>query len=109
MERRGHHQWLADLNREYPDEVPAETLPTRPPEARHESWHDFYRRAWQTLRYDRHYTEGGQKPITFLAYDAYARRYSIEGDAFDRFIAFMSAIDDEWLLYLDEQRKEAAT
>lgn len=84
-------------------------LPTRPDEARHERWHDFYRRAWQTLRYDRHYTEGGgETPIGFLAYDAYGRRYSIEGEAFDRFVAFVSAIDDEWLLYLAEKRKEAA-
>ncbi|PWJ93521.1 hypothetical protein C8D77_101200 [Mesorhizobium loti] len=110
LERRGHHEWLADLNREYPDEVPTESLPTRPDEARYETWHDFYRRAWQTLRYDRQYTEGGgETPISFLAFDAYARRYCIEGEAFDRFVAFVSAIDDEWLIHLAEKRKEAAT
>jgi hypothetical protein len=113
LERKGHHEWLAELHREYPDEVPAETLPKRPDEARSERWHDFYRRAWDVLRFDRQYTEGGgETPISFLALDAYARRFGIEGEAFDRFHTFMTAIDADWLTHVAEkarERREAET
>lgn len=50
---------------------------------------------------------GGESPISFMALDAYARRYSIEGEAFDRFLTFMSALDDEWLEYQAKKAKEA--
>lgn len=87
--------------------MPAETVPRRPEEARPERWHDFYRRAWQVLRYDRQYTEGGgETPISFLAFDAYARRHCIDGEAFDRFVDFVSALDDEWLLHVAEKARE---
>nr|WP_280954423.1 hypothetical protein [Mesorhizobium soli] len=40
-----------------------------------------------------------------MALDTYARRYGIEGEAFDRFLAFMSALDDEWLDHAAQQQK----
>jgi hypothetical protein len=66
--------------------------------------------AWQTLRYDRQYFAfGGETPISFLALDRYAQRYGIEGEAFDRFLAFMEALDDEWLEYVSKHRESAKT
>jgi len=113
LERKGHHQWVAKLHEQYPDEVPAESVPRRPDEARSERWHDFYRDAWDRLRFDRQYTEGGgETPISFLALDAYARRFGIEGEAFDRFHTFMTSIDAEWLTHVAEkarERREAET
>jgi hypothetical protein len=111
LEWKGHADWLAELRKEYPDEVPASKIPRRPDEAREELWHEFYWQAWNVLRFDRQYLDGGgELPITFIAYDAFARRYGIEGEAFDRFHIFMTAIDSEWLSYSVEkakQRKEA--
>jgi hypothetical protein len=49
---------------------------------------------------------GGETPIGFMALDAYARRYGIDGEAFERFHTFMSAIDDEWLSYVAAKSKE---
>lgn len=103
LKRKGHDEWLAKLARAYPDEFPASGIPTRPPEARTEVWHEFYRRAWNALRHDRQYgAMGGQTPIGFLALDAYARRYGIEGEAFERFHRFVTAIDGEWLSHVAE-------
>ncbi|MER8540243.1 hypothetical protein NKH17_12390 [Mesorhizobium sp. M1334] len=82
-------------------------MPKRPEEARSERWHEFYRRAWNALQFDRQYgAMGGEMPISFVAYDAYARRYGIEGEAFERFHAFMIAIDTEWLNHVAEKAKE---
>jgi len=65
-------------------------------------------RAWQALRFDRQYFAfGGETPISFMALDRYAQRYGIEGEAFDRFLAFMDAIDDEWLEYAAEKAKKS--
>lgn len=65
-------------------------------------------RAWQALRFDRQYFAfGGETPISFMALDGYARRYGIEGEAFDRFVAFMTEIDDEWLEYAAAKAKKA--
>lgn len=45
-------------------------------------------------------------PIAFSTYDAFARRYGIEGEAFERFRLFMTAIDEEWLDHV--AKKDAA-
>nr|WP_254024981.1 hypothetical protein [Mesorhizobium ventifaucium] len=50
---------------------------------------------------------GGESPIAFIAYDAYARRYGLEGEAFDRFHTFMTAIDTEWLIHVAKKEGEA--
>jgi hypothetical protein len=104
LERKGRDSWLAKLADEFPNEVKREALPVRPKEAREEPWHEFYWQAWQALRSDRHYgVMGGQMPMSFMALDAYARRYGIDGEAFDRFHVFMSAIDAEWLAYVGKE------
>jgi hypothetical protein len=48
---------------------------------------------------------GTEMPISFMAVDAYARRYGITGDAFDRLLLFVSTID---FAYLDVSAKAAA-
>jgi hypothetical protein len=59
------------------------------------------------LRFDRQYgAMGGEMPISFLALDTYARRYGIEGEAFDRFLTFMTAIDDEWRIHQSQRHKQ---
>lgn len=64
-------------------------------------------RAWQALRFDRQYFAfGGETPINFMALDRYAQRYGIEGEAFERFLAFMDAIDNEWLDYVEKSRPD---
>ncbi|MES0168249.1 hypothetical protein NKJ87_20040 [Mesorhizobium sp. M0027] len=108
LERKGQNQWLAKIAAEFPLELPAAKVPTRPDEARAEYWHQFYWQAWEALRFDRQYgAMGGESPIGFLAYDAYARRYGLEGEAFERFLAFMTAIDTEWLIHVAAKAREA--
>lgn len=69
--------------------------------------HDFYLRAWQRLRHDRQYgAMGGETPISFMAMNAYAERYRISGEAFDRFLIFLDAIDTEWLAYVARKAEE---
>lgn len=59
------------------------------------------------LRFDRQYGAfGGETPISFMALDGYARRYGIEGEAFERFLAFLTALDDEWLEYVSVRQKD---
>ncbi|RWQ16087.1 hypothetical protein [Mesorhizobium sp.] len=107
LERNGQNKWLAKIAAEFPLELPKEKVPTRPEEARAEYWHDFYWRAWEALRFDRQYgAMGGESPIAFIAYDAYAKRYGLEGEAFERFHAFMTAIDTEWLIHIANKTKE---
>lgn len=73
-------------------------------------WHDFYWRAFDLLRYDRQYGAwGGESPISFVAIDAYARRYGIDGEAFDRFVSLINAVDDEWLGWKAERAKERSS
>lgn len=67
----------------------------------------LYWAAWQNLRYDRQYgMEGWQSPIPFVSIDVYARRYAIEGEEFDVLLRLVQAMDDEWLKYSEETRKE---
>jgi hypothetical protein len=64
-------------------------------------------RAWQALRFDRQYFAfGGETPIGFMALDAYARRYGIEGEAFDRYLTFMTEIDEEWLEHVRKSQPD---
>ncbi|WP_448113062.1 phage tail assembly chaperone [Mesorhizobium amorphae] len=97
--------WFAELIRAGHDEPWLKKLVEKPPpEAELEPWHAFYFRAWDLLQCDRQYFAfGGELPISFGALDRYARRYGIEGEAFERFLAFMSAMDDEWLNYRRQQ------
>jgi hypothetical protein len=104
----GPSKWLEKLATEYPGEIAPAAIPKPPEDAAPELWHDFYWRAFEALRYDRQYGAlGGESPISFLAIDAYARRYGIESDAFDRFLRLVNAIDDEWMKWRAERAKES--
>ncbi|MCW2195033.1 hypothetical protein AB7M45_007806 [Bradyrhizobium elkanii] len=74
-------------------------------------WAGTYWRAWHALRFDRQYgAMGGQSPITFLSIDTYARRYDIRGVEFETFLAFVSAMDEEFLEHVQreaDREKEA--
>lgn len=48
---------------------------------------------------------GGESPIPFLALDAYGRRYGIWGIEFENFVAFVGAMDEEYLEILNEKSK----
>jgi hypothetical protein len=94
-------EWVKELIKAYPGEKWLERAVAEP-----EAWHAFYLRAWSVLRFDRQYGAfGGETPISFMALDGYARRYGIEGEAFERFLAFMTALDDEWLEYRAQSEK----
>lgn len=54
---------------------------------------------------------GGESPISFLSIDTYARRYEIRGIEFETFLAFVSAMDEEYLEHAQreaEKEREAA-
>jgi hypothetical protein len=67
-----------------------------------------YWRAWHALRFDRQYGAfGGETPISFASVDAYARRYKIDGVAFETFYALIGAMDDEYLQHVARVAEEA--
>lgn len=72
--------------------------------------HQCYWRAWQMLRYDRQYgAMGGEHPISFATVDLYARRYGIEGLAFETLHTLLREMDFEYLAFVAEKmRAEAA-
>lgn len=110
MSGEGQSKWLKKLASEYPGEIAPTAIPKPPPDAAPELWHDFYWRAFEALRYDRQYGAfGGESPISFLAIDAYARRYGIDGEGFDRFLSLVNAVDDTWLDWKAEKAKEKST
>jgi len=99
---------LTKLRAIEPDAFEAVPAPEAPPEAKGPEWYAYYIRAWQFLRYDRQYGAlGGESPISFQAMDVYARRYCIDGLAFDLFRALVSAIDAEWLDHVAENQKSS--
>jgi hypothetical protein len=100
---------LSKLRAAEPDAFDAIPAPVLPPEAEGPEWYAYYIRAWQFLRYDRQYGAlGGESPIGFQALNVYARRYHIDGVAFDVFRALVSAIDAEWLSHLAEIQKKSS-
>jgi hypothetical protein len=104
-------EWVAELIKAYPEERWLQRAVEKPPaDAEFQVWHAFYLRAWDVMRADRQYGAfGGETPISFLALDAYARRYGIEGEAFERYLAFMQALDEEWLAFVGERAKSKKT
>lgn len=65
--------------------------------------------AWNDLRDDRHYgSMGGMGRIYFTAIDRYADRFAIVGDAFDAFLTYLRALDDEYLRHMAEKQKAEA-
>ena len=107
LKRKGQDDWLSKLRASEPDAFDAIPAPKPPPEATGPEWYGYYIRAWHFLRYDRQYGAlGGESPISFQALDIYARRYHIDGVAFDMFRALVMAIDAEWLDHLHELQKQ---
>lgn len=73
-----------------------------------EPWHGLYFRAFDALRFDRFYgAMGGETPITYLARTRYADDLGLDGDDRDTFNLFLSAIDDEYLVWRAETNKTA--
>lgn len=63
--------------------------------------------AWHVLRFDRHYGAfGGQTPILFTAIDVYATRFGIDGEDFDTLLKMLHAMDAEYMIWLEEERKK---
>lgn len=89
------------------DDAAASLQRQRPDKPEEKIWHAFYWRAWGILRSDRQYgSMGGQSPISFLAFDAYAKRFSIEGTAFDTFLYLMMSLDAEYLEHVAAELKK---
>lgn len=81
----------------------------RPDEAKWPLWSGYLQSAFHELRDDRHYgAMGGLGRIYFQAINAYAERYGIDGSAFDEFLTFMRAIDDEYMAVQNERAKAEA-
>lgn len=79
----------------------------RPEDAEVKESFEVYWRAWHALRFDRQYGAfGGETPISFVALDAYARRYGITDIQFETFIALLGAMDNEYLLHVGRKRAE---
>ncbi len=107
MEQKGTDDWLAAMADEDPEAEAYAEQNERPPEATVPFWAGTVWRAWHGLRFDRQYgAMGGESPISFLALDAYARRYEIRGVEFENFMAFVSAMDEEYLEHVDRKAKE---
>jgi hypothetical protein len=62
------------------------------------------------LRFDRQYgASGGESPISYMAISQYARDNFITGENFTIFKSLLTALDAEWLEYVNERNeKEAA-
>lgn len=81
----------------------------RPDEATVRPEFDMYWRAWLRLRHDRPVGAlGGAGHIPFAAIDRYAQRMEIAGTGFQMLFDIVSAVDDEYIDWLDEREKAAA-
>jgi hypothetical protein len=91
----------------YPNKAWLQALVVHPP--KNHAWHLHYWEAWHALRHDRQFI--GQmaieQPISFMAIDAYARRFAIEGEAFSNLLRFVSVIDTEFLTAREIDRSKA--
>lgn len=69
-----------------------------PESARLEEYNSFAWRAFHDLQFDRQFgAMGGVLPIPFSAIDRYAKRFGIEGEAFDLFLAQIRSLDGVWV------------
>ncbi|ETR75912.1 hypothetical protein X566_20145 [Afipia sp. P52-10] len=57
--------------------------------------------AFRALNRDRQIGIDGVGPIFWSSIDAYARRYRVTGDRFERLVGLIRAMDDEWLTVRD--------
>jgi hypothetical protein len=96
------------LAEEEPDAAYLAGVAKRPQDAYVPEWCETYWRAWHALRFDRQYgAMGGESPISFASFDAYARRYEITGIQFDTFLVLVGAMDDEYLQHAARVAKES--
>ncbi|MGY3482221.1 hypothetical protein ACVW1C_000104 [Bradyrhizobium sp. USDA 4011] len=111
LEQKGVDEWLVELAEEDRDAEELVAQARRPRDAKWPAWSETYLRAWRALQYDRQYgAMGGQSPISFLSIDTYARRYKVSGMEFELFLAFVTALDEEYLEHVQrkaDQEKEA--
>lgn len=99
---------MDELAQEYPEEAWLQKQNAR--DHVPQSWHQLYFRAFDALRYDRHYgAMGGEGPIYYTALSRYARDHGIDGDDLKLFLVFMNAIDAEHLAMAAEDDKRRQT
>lgn len=84
-------QWLQDLARQQGSEPKALQRRVVPPERIEWIWRAF----WE-LSGDRQIGFGSPGPIMWASIDAYARRYEIEGERFERLISMVRMLDREF-------------
>lgn len=78
----------------------------RPDDSQWPVWSGYVQAAWHELRDDRFYgAMGGMGRIYFAAIDIYAARYNIDGSAFDDFVTFIRALDDEYIAHETKKQK----
>lgn len=81
----------------------------RPEDAQWPEWSGYVYVAFQELRDDRHYgAMGGLGRIWFSSIKQYAEHYGIEGSAFDDFVTYLRAVDDENIAIQNERAKAEA-
>lgn len=106
ISQEGQNGWKQRLADENPNDAAFIQIEERPDEAEPELWHGLYWRAWEALRFDRQYgAMGGETAISYLAISQYARDNGMSGHDFNTFHVLMTAIDDEWLKHIAEERK----
>lgn len=91
MKWSADEKWLLDVAEETGD-VAGALL--RKPDLSHEDY--FYLQAFWQLYKDRTISEAGVGPITWTVLNAYANRYEITGEEFDRFETCLNALDSAY-------------
>ncbi len=91
-------EWIARLAETEPEAAHLANAARKPDDAYLEEHHMAAWNAFQTLRFDRQFgAMGGALPLSFTAIDTYARRYGIEGEAFDHLLILVRSLDAAWL------------
>ena len=81
----------------------------RPDDAQWPEWSGYLRHAFVALRDDRHYgAMGGLGSIYYSAKSRYAQDHGIAGSAFEDFLKFIGAMDEEYIAIECEKQKADA-
>lgn len=78
-----------------------------PPDESAMEWSGMYFRAFNAIRDDRQYAECTAGRISFVAIEAWARRYQIPDEDFDIFHALIREMDEEYIVWFGEEAKKA--
>ncbi len=71
-------------------------------------WAHIYVKAWSVLEHDRALGHGGgMTRIHYSSISRYGRDIGMSGDALQRLVFFVQALDDEYLSFVNEQIKQA--